>query len=102
VVIEFGRFVQEEHPIMGHGDLSGSGIGASAHQTCCTDRVVRGEERAPVKKGLSPDRLPHTLCTAEASSSSRKVIFGMMEGILLAGMVLPEPGGPISRMLYIV
>ena len=54
-------------------------------------RVVQSARPAPSS--------PATLCTLVVSSASSSDIAGRMPGRRRASMVLPDPGGPMSRML---
>jgi hypothetical protein len=48
----------------------------------------------------SRDSVPATECTFVVSMASAKVMAGRMVGIRRASIVLPEPGGPIMRVLW--
>jgi hypothetical protein len=48
---EFGEFVEEEHAVVGEGDLAGAGVAAAAEQAGIGDGVVGGAEGAGGEKG---------------------------------------------------
>lgn len=57
--LELGQLVEEEHSVVGQGDLARSGVGVAAEQSCIAGGMVRGTEGAPGDQRLSWCQLSH-------------------------------------------
>ena len=97
---KFGEFVEEENAVVRHGDFAGARDDAAADETCVGDGVMRRAEWALGDEACCGSSTPATEWIFVVSSASSNVSGARMEGRRLASMVLPEPGGPIMRMLW--
>ena len=84
--------------IVRDADLAGTGIGTAPDKANIGNGVVRGAEwRVATKEWAGSRRRPQMLWILVDSMASSKVSGGMIVGMRLAIMDLPEPGGPMKR-----
>ena len=99
VARELGQLVQKEHAVMREADLARARDRAAADQPRVGDGVVRRAERAVGDQTAA--RIEHAGHGVDLGGLERLLERERrrIDGRRLASMVLPEPGGPIIRML---
>lgn len=97
--VVFGHLVEKQDAVVREADLPWfDETVATAAYGNGTGGMVRRAERT-LRNHARPCKRPATECILVTSSASSKVMSGMMVGRQRASMVLPVPGGPMSRML---
>ena len=94
---ELRHLVEEQDAVMGQADLAGPRDGAAADERDIGDRMMRRAERALGQQARARWQQSATECTVVTSSASSKVSGGRIPASRRAIIVLPAPGGPISR-----
>ena len=96
---EFGQLVEKEDAVVRQTDFARARKRSAAEQADIADGVMRRAERSRGDKGFFATEQAGDAVIFVVSIASSSERGGMMVGMRLASIDLPEPGGPIIKTL---
>ena len=98
---ELRQLIQKQHAVVRQLHLTRPWHRAPADQPRIGDRVMRRAKRPMPHQSRHPlPALPPRCESASSPAPPRNVSGGRIDGNRLASIVLPDPGGPIIKMLW--
>src|SRR6185437_6947767 len=95
---KFRELVEEQNSFVSEHDLSDPPPSRASDQPGRRDRVG-GARNGRSERSSAPESLPVTLWMRITSIASERLSGGRIDGRRWASIVLPVPGGPLSRLL---